>query len=277
MRQEGVIWADLHIHTTLSDGSEEPQDIIRQAREKGLSLIALTDHDTLEGVRYAGQYGPLRVLAGVEVSAIDRQSGRKAHILGYAIRDGRALQALCRPLLEQRHQNVLRMAQILSEQGYHIDTLRLHRAAGRYLYKQFLLEQLVQTGQAPELFGDFYRRVFGRGGVCHLVNPYIEAAQAVRAIRAGGGLAVLAHPGQQHNLDLVPSLVREGLCGLEREHFSNSEADRAQIDRLAARYGLFVTGGSDFHGRYAARASEIGSNRCPPSGVQAVLAAVQRG
>lgn len=270
-----AIQADLHIHTTLSDGSEEPQEVIRMAREAGLSLIALTDHDTLEGLRYAGVYGGLRVLAGVEVSAIDSASGRKAHILGYALREGRPLQALCQPLLEQRHRNVLRMIDLLAGQGYHIDPLRLRRAGGKYLYKQHLLEYLMRTGQAPEMFGEFYRRTFGRGGLCYLVNPYIEAAQAVRAIRAGGGLAVLAHPGQQQNLDLVPGLVAAGLCGLERAHFSNSEADQAEIDRLAARYGLFLTGGSDFHGRYGARPSAVGAYRSPQSGVQALLAATR--
>lgn len=114
--------------------------------------------------------------------------------------------------------------------GYRIEPQDvLPYARGGTLYKQHIYHYLLDSGQSEALFGEVSRRVFRNGGPCDRQIDYPDARQAVAAIRADGGYAVLAHPGQQQNFGLVPALVDAGLAGLELWHPSNSEADRARI------------------------------------------------
>ena len=115
-------------------------------------------------------------------------------------------------------------------------------------------------------------RVFAQknGGICAFDITYLDLFEAVRVIREAGGLAVLAHSGQQKNFSLIPSLVSCGLAGLELNHPSHSEQDRAEIREYASEYGLFLTGGSDFHGEYEPDAPGIGSFLAEESGAEAI-------
>ena len=266
-----MLKADMHIHSTVSDGSETIPEIIRQAVKNGLDAIAVTDHDTLRHRNLLPKNGPIRVEAGIEISAIDPVKKRKAHILGYGIKDAEAVEAFTKPILLRRHENSLKQIDILRKHGYRIDTDLLNKADGTYIYKQHITEYLVNTGQAPDRFGDFYQRIFKNGGICDFDISYVTAEDAVRTITEAGGMAVLAHSGQQQNFYLIDRLVPLGLKGLELNHPANSVKDREIIRNYAEKYHLFLTGGSDFHGTNEKIPRRIGAYIAEESGSRAVF------
>ena len=263
--------ADLHIHSTVSDGSDSIGHIIAIARNKGLDAIAITDHDTLSHVSQIPAVTGIKVACGVEISSVHRKTNTKAHVLGYNIENTEIITALTQPLLESRSKNSEKQADILTRMGYKIDMDKLARADGKYLYKQHILDSLVSTGQAPDMFGDFYNRTFKNGGPCAFDVEYIDVFEAVRAVKEAGGLAVLAHPGQQQNFWLIPELVKLGLDGLELNHHAHTEKDKETVRDYASQLGLFMTGGSDYHGKYEARHFGIGDFLSDESGVAATL------
>lgn len=262
---------DLHLHSTYSDGSATVIELIQQALSRGLTHIAITDHDRVPRCGDIPPVTTLKVMPGIEISAYDFQGRRKAHILGYAMRDTRAVTAFCRPLLERRQANSLRQIALLAEHGFRIRPQHFVKRAGHVIYKQHIMEYLVATEQVEKMFGSFYQETFKNGGYCDFDIEYLEAAAAVRVITEAGGLAVLAHPGQQHNLDLVPELVKLGLKGIELEHRKNTEADKAAIRSIAGQYGLFLSGGSDYHGTLEDGSSEPGSCLATEAAVQLIF------
>ena len=262
--------ADLHIHSTVSDGSDTIEQIIDTAKKKGLDTIAITDHDTLSHIAQIPADTDIKVIGGVEISAVHRKTNTRAHILGYNIQKPDIITALTQPLLEERNINSEKQAEILFNIGFKIDIDKLARADGKYLYKQHIMDWLVSTGQATEMFGDFYRKTFKNGGPCAFDIEYIDVFDAVKAVKEAGGLAVLAHPGQQQNFWLIPELVDCDLDGLELNHHTHSEKDRAIIRDHADMYTLFLTGGSDYHGKYEPQTFGIGDFLSEESGVRAI-------
>ncbi len=261
--------ADLHMHSTISDGGDTVAALIQLAEKRGLNAIAITDHDTLAHHRQLPRGGGVRVLGGIEVSAIDPETGVKAHVLGYGLQDGAPVEQLVAPLRERRHENSLRQIEMLKEHGYYVDMDVLAKADGQYIYKQHIMEYLVKTGQAPELFGQFYHRVFKHGGFCDFDIAYVDVRAAVAAIHQAGGKAVLAHPGQQQNFYLIGTLPFDGV---EYRHPENRPEDMATIMECVSDNPtpLFLTGGSDYHGRYNDIAVSIGDYLACESGVAAL-------
>ena len=155
--------------------------------------------------------------------------------------------------------------------GYRIDMEKLSRTDDRYLYKQHIMDWLVATGQSPDMFGDFYQKIFKHGGICAFDITYIDVFEAVLTIKEAGGLSVLAHPGQQQNFWLIPELVKNGLCGLELNHHSHTASDKEIILDYSKRHGLFLTGGSDYHGKYERQPFGIGDILSEESGILAIL------
>ena len=263
--------ADLHIHSTFSDGSESIGGIIATAKEKGLDAIAITDHDTFSHVAQIPSGAGIRVIGGVEISAVHRKTNTRTHILGYNVQNRDIIASLTKPLLEARDKNSEKQAEILIRAGFRIDMEKLARADGKYLYKQHIMDWLVMTGQVPEMFGGFYQKTFKQGGICAFDIEYIDVFDAIEAIKSAGGLAVLAHPGQQRNFWLIPELVRTGLDGLEFNHHTHDEEARETIRDYANRHGLFLTGGSDYHGRYEPQPFGVGDFLSEESGVRAIF------
>ena len=262
--------ADLHIHSTVSDGSDPIEQIIIAARNKGLDAIAITDHDTMSHMTQIPADVDIQVIGGVEISAVHRKTNTRAHMLGYDIQKPEIITALTESLLVARNKNSEEQAEVLRRHGYHIDIDKLARADGKYLYKQHIMDWLVTTGQAPDMFGDFYQKTFKRGGICAFDIEYVDVFEAVKSIKGAGGLAVLAHPGQQQNFWLIPELVRLGLDGLEMNHHTHNEKDRETIRDYAKQYNLFLTGGSDYHGKYEPQPFGIGDLLSEKSGVVAL-------
>ena len=262
--------ADLHIHSTVSDGSDTIEQIIDTAKIRGLDVIAITEHDTMSHIEQIPIETEIKIITGVEISAIHKGTGMRAHVLGYKIKKPQVITALTQPLIEARNKNSEKQAAVLKELGMRIDMDKLARADGKYLYKQHIMDWLVQTGQAKDMFGEFYHSVFKNGGVCDFDIRYIDVFEAVRAIKEAGGLAVLAHPAQQRILWLVPELVKHRLDGIELNHHTCDRKSKKTILEFANKYGLFLTGGSDHHGKYEPQPFGIGDFLSEESGVQAL-------
>lgn len=264
--------ADLHMHSTVSDGSFTIPELIACAVKNGLDAIAVTDHDTVSHFRQIPQAGhDIKVIPGIEISAYDYKNHFRVHMLGYNIKRPEIVEKAVQPTLLARHENSLKQIRILNENGYEINAEELRKADGKYIYKQHIMEYLVRCGKVSEMFGDFYYSTFKNGGICDFDIQYISPIVALNAIKEAGGLAVLAHSGQQQNFCLIPELSKKGLDGLELNHHSNSENDKIKIRQYAEKYGLFLTGGSDFHGKFENVNVNIGDFLSEPSGVQAVL------
>ncbi len=259
------IKADLHVHSNVSDCSMDRHEILELAVREEITHLSFTEHDTTlkseECEELERQYG-ICLIKGIEISAFDFQTGKKAHILGYDYQTTQHIENLCKPILLRRHENCIKQIEILNTLGYQIrveDVLPF--APYGTIYKQHILDYLVQSGQSETLFGKVYQEIFKNQGPCDFDITYVAAEDAVSAIIKDGGVAVLAHPMQQENLNLVLSLVKKGLQGLEYDHVSvaNNPMAKTQIMDCARINDLHLTGGSDFHGRYESVHTSLGS------------------
>ena len=259
-----MLKVDLHIHSNWSDGSLGVARIVRLAKAVGLDAISITDHDTTAGQALALEEGKkqgLRIITGVEISAFNPETGRKAHILGFNLRDMEGLDHACRPFLEARHQKNLQSVDLVAAAGYPIsqDDVREYASLDNTVYRQHIMHALVDRGYAPTIYGPLYAKLFGRGGLAAVKATYMSAEEAVRLVRDCGGLAALAHPFQYDSMDFVPRLVELGLGGIEYHHPSQTAERQEAVIETARRYGLFLSGGSDFHGFYSEKTLPPGS------------------
>ena len=251
---------DFHLHSRCSDGSDTMEELFQRCRDRGLEAVALTDHDRVDHLDRAEALATsvgLSFVRGVEISAAGPEgfpgAGRKVHLLGLFLQqDASAIEALCAPIRHARHAQSLRQADILRTVGYELPPQELADACQEsgVLYKQHLMEALIKRGQADGQYGEVYRKLFKAGGPLTGDITYAHPFEAIRAIRASGGIAVLAHPGLYDNWDLVPALVEAGLGGIEVDHPSLGPNDQARSQALVSQFGLFASGGSDWHGSY---------------------------
>lgn len=261
---------DLHIHTDISDGFQSIEQTLRSAQAKNLQAVAITDHDTTEGLMQAIIIGAklgIKVIPAVEISAIDKATGTKAHILGYFLDlPANNIERLCAPILKARHEQALWQMGKLVEHGYNINIEQVvAKRQGRPVYKQHIMMELIDQGYTNAIYSDLYRKLFKNGGICAVEIEYADMAAAVRAIKADGGIAVLAHPGYDRNYFLVEQLVGCGLDGIELFHEKHSSEDIKQIVQLARKHDLVLTGGSDYHGEE--HNEYLGNLLCPRKSV----------
>lgn len=246
--------ADLHVHSTVSDGSFTFAELLDQAQEQGLSHVAFTNHDTTHGLAEAARLAEgsgVRVIGGIEISAYDFERSRKVHVLGLGLsEDAPAIAALCAPTLEKRDANTRWQLEQVIRAGYDVDMDIFNRlsSASTCAYKQHIMAALIDEPYGTPAYKALYNALFKGGGIADRDIEYVDARDAVRAIVSDGGLPVLAHPGQMDSWDVVSELVSCGLAGIEKYHHDHDAADEAHAQDLAERFGLFVTGGSDYHG-----------------------------
>jgi len=274
---------DLHVHTNISDSSLSAPEVIRLAKSKGITHLAITDHDTTKGLQEAillGQELGVVIVPGIELSAYDYLRNKKAHILGLLIEPGHpALDLLCTPLVQSRNQVSEEMVQLIIAAGYEIswEDVQKHEG-GSGVYKQHIMHALLDKGYCGSIYCDLYKRLFRKGsiseaqGVAYIQLEYIDARAAIAAIRQAGGIAVLAHPGQLLNFDAIDEWAELGLEGIEVYHPSHNEEDRQRALRYAKKHNLIVTGGSDFHGFYGNRPVELGCHELDEQCIDELLA-----
>jgi 3',5'-nucleoside bisphosphate phosphatase len=255
---------DLHCHTTASDGLCSPSELVAAAAARELDVIAVTDHDTIEGVKEAMEAGAassVRVVAGIELST--RMLDRGAHILGYFLETshGGLLDALAR-MRRDRDERGRRMVERLQALGYELtfDDV-LEQAGGGVVARPHIARALVSRGYVPTVRDAFTAELIADGGRAYVGRPEITPVEAVELIRSAGGAAVIAHPSVAHHAGdtdpvperLVEELRSSGLAGLEVDHPDQAPLIRDRLQELAARLDLVPTGGSDYHGEKGRR------------------------
>lgn len=247
--------SDLHIHTTASDGQYTPAELVRLAKNRGLSVLAVTDHDTIAGVGEAQQAGRLLglwVICGVELSAQDHPN---CHILGYGFRDGdTALARLCEKLRAGRDERKYRIVDFLREKGVDISLTEVEElAGGAVIARPHFAQVLVRRGYASTNREAFDRYLDTAEFRQRVKRFKADARTCVEAIKAAGGKASLAHPYQMGLPDdgletLVKQLKGWGLDAIECWYPKYTVEQQEFYLHLAEKYQLYRTGGSDFHG-----------------------------
>ena len=255
---------DLHVHSTASDGVDEPAEVVRLASLSGVDVVALTDHDTLAGLPEAADAAEtmgIRIIPGVELSVDHRAS--KLHMLVYFVDDedtpiGRRLEALRRGRSERNVTIIDR----LQELGYDITLEDVHRhAKGPSVGRPHIADALVEAGSfasRDEVFADLLRD----GGRAYVPRPRLGAVEAIELSRASGAVPVVAHPAtitvpEAGYAELFGELVEAGLGGIEAHHPMHLPELRLRLEELAHDLGIAATGGSDYHGA-GVRAYRIG-------------------
>lgn len=267
---------DLHCHTRFSDGSMQPEDLVAYARRAKISCVAITDHDTMEGVGRACESGKncgVTVIPGVEVSTFDYKRGKKAHLICYQPRNPRLLLEYCAETLRKRHEASLKIIEKVSR-NYPLDlkTVAKYSSENGIIYKQHIIAALMDMGYTLSLFGELFDSILSRKNGCAVFEPeYPDTREAVKLIRESGGFAVLAHPGVYGNFELIGELCKLGLEGLEVFHPRQSDADTRMASEAASRYRLLPTGGSDFHGMYASRVNPLGTRMAGEAAVETLI------
>lgn len=244
--------ADLHTHTKASDGTCEPAENVRLAKEAGLAAVAITDHDTVAGIpealEAAAELG-VEVIPGVEVSSVAR--GQDIHVLGYFIpyQDAEFQERLF-GLRETRHERNKLLIARLQELGIPITLENVYRrkqGTDKNIGRPHIAEELIELGVVASI-DEAFSKYLGKGGAAYVNPPRITPQEAITLIKEAGGVAVLAHPGLYDADDLVQELIAFGLDGIEVNHPDNDDQQRMQYRKWAEEHGLVMTGGSDFHG-----------------------------
>jgi len=245
-------FADLHIHTHYSDSTSSPQEVVEESLRSGLSCIAITDHDTLEGImpaQEAAQAYDLEIIPGVELSA--DADGSDLHILGYYM----DLQSgpLLAMLKQAQTTRVCRIQEMISKlKPLGVDDIELNEvraltqsdSVGR-LHLATILKEKGFVSNLREAFDKY----LGEDSPAYVPKHKISPVEAIRLIRQSGGIAVLAHPMVTNKDELIPHLAEAGLQGLEIYYPNYPEVTRSYYQGLADKYHLIVTGGSDAHGK----------------------------
>lgn len=262
---------DLHIHTTASDGLVAPGDIVRASLDLGLSVIAITDHDSVAGVPEAlaaADGTALEVVPGVELS-VTGPAGEDAHVLGYFLdHSSPALAMGLRDLREARLERARLMVDGLRAAGHPVALETVLAQAGRGAVGRVHIARALVEGGSVATIEQAFADLIGRRAPFYVHKRAFEAEEALRLIHQAGGVAVLAHPGVSGEGALVP-LVEAGLDAVEAYHADHTESQRQHFLSEARRFGLVVTGGSDFHGP-GMRSAALGAGGCPDSAVEAL-------
>jgi predicted metal-dependent phosphoesterase TrpH len=247
---------DLHTHTTESDGTLTPSQLVRYAKEKGLSAIAVTDHDTIDGNQEALREGKavgLEVIPGVEIS-VDHSPG-SMHMLGYFINsEDTTLQEKLALLQESRADRNPRIIAKLNELGLDITYDEVVKVSGGGQTGRPHIAQVLKHKGYTKSIQEAFDKYLGKGAPAYFDKFRLEPADAMAMITNAGGIPVLAHPFTLHckspgELEaLVKSLVPQGLKGIEVYYSEHDPQQTSQYQSLAKDYNLAMTGGSDFHG-----------------------------
>jgi predicted metal-dependent phosphoesterase TrpH len=242
-------FVDLHTHSTASDGLLAPADVVAAARAAGLAAIALTDHDTLEGVaeaRAAGDKLGIRVIAGVELSA--HETDRELHVLGLHVSRIDALNDRLVALRATRRTRAAQMVEKLRALGLPIDLEAVWREAGAgAVGRPHVARVLIANGWAKD-HRDAFDRLIGSGRPAYVPKQRLPLPEAVQMVRDAGGLAVLAHPGPDSSRVRLETFKRMGFDGVEVRHPSHTAEDIARLGTLTDYLGMVPSGGSDWHG-----------------------------
>jgi predicted metal-dependent phosphoesterase TrpH len=267
---------DLHTHSTASDGTTRPADLVRAAHAQGLTTIALTDHDSTAGHAEAVAALPtgFTLVRGMELSCV--ADGTSLHLLGYLFDpEEPVLRAACDDLVTSRDTRARRMVEALVQAGTGVTWEQVSALAGGVVGRPHVAQALVAQGLVPSVDAAFSPEWLGTDGRFWRGKQELDAVQAVRMVTAAGGVAVFAHPratsrGRIVSDQVVADLAEAGMAGLEVDHPDHAPDEREHLRGLARELGLLQTGSSDFHG--SNKTVRLGDETTPEGVLEAIVA-----
>ena len=248
-------YIDLHVHSNISDGTMTPEQVVKLAADSGLAAIALTDHDTIDGIEEAVKAGEeygVKIIPGIEISA--EYKGSDLHILGLGIdyknKEFADKVALCRDSRDNRN---LKMVEKINQQGFPLTwDIMVERFGNNSITRAHFAKYLLDEGyvQSKE---EAFAKYLNPGCPCYVARQKVTPKEAIEMILGAGGHPVLAHPllykMSPDRIDSLVVMLKEyGLQGIEALYSLNRPEADAFLKKLAARHKLYITGGSDFHG-----------------------------
>lgn len=269
---------DLHTHSSASDGTDSPAELVRNAAAAGLDVVALTDHDTVAGYAEA-----TAALAGTELTLVTgaelscRVEGISMHLLGYLFDPAEPEFARERELVyTDRFRRAEAMVERCRELGAPISWEQVQRIAGSgAVGRPHVASALVEAGVVPSVDAAFTAEWLANGGRADVRKHELDPFEAVRLVRAAGGVPVFAHPGavkrgRTVSDQVIADLAAAGLAGVEVDHIDQDEPTRIHLRALAAELGLLITGSSDYHG--TRKSVQLGANTTAPEVYEALVA-----
>lgn len=279
MRWTRLSWVDLHLHSKASDGRFSPEELVYKAAEKGLTVIALADHDSTDGIAPALEaakvYPGLQVIPAVEINT-DVPRG-EVHILGYFVDYGnRELETTLEKLRRSRVARAQGMIAKLGNLGIHITWQRVKEIAGSgAIGRPHLAQAMLEKGYTSSIKEAFIKYI-GRDGPAYVERKKIMPLEATELVLRVSGLPVLAHPLTASDPEqLTVQLKAVGLVGIEVYYDGYGAEERRQLKNLADKYNLIATGGSDYHGLDDASETMIGSAEVPLEAAEQLITLAQ--
>ncbi|MQA82666.1 MAG: PHP domain-containing protein [Streptosporangiales bacterium] len=268
---------DLHAHSTASDGTDTPEELVRNAADAGLTVVALTDHDTVGGHARATAALPdgLTLVPGAEISC--RYDGRSVHLLAYLFDpDEPAFAAERDRIRSDRVRRAREMVVRLRELGVPVTWERVEELAdGGSVGRPHVARAMIELGVVTDVPEAFTEQWIGHGGRAHVSKYALDPVRAVELVRGAGGVAVLAHAkaasrGASHADALIETLAGAGLAGVEVDHPDHTDDARTHLRSLARELDLVGTGSSDYHGE--SKHNRLGQDTTRPDAYEALVA-----
>lgn len=268
-----TIFADLHVHTKYSDGTFSPGECVKYAQKIGLVTISITDHDTTDGIQEAIREGSKRgieVLPGIELSVELKNSyDQEMHILGYFINwEDSTFQQKLKLFRKAREKRAYHIIDKLKGLGITLDERRLFEIAGIGVIGRLHFARALVESKVVARTQDAFIKYLGDGKPAYVPKFRLSPEEAIKMILKIGGIPVLAHPHfNKINFNIVKSLVKSGLKGIEVWHTKHSTEDSKQFKKMTDKFGILATGGSDCHGPMAGVSAVMGQVKVPYSKV----------
>lgn len=244
-------FADLHVHTIFSDGTSTPEELVLEAKKRGLSCIAVVDHDTISGIPLAllaAKEAGLEVIPGIEFTT--EEENLEIHILGYFIDyQNKTLLEKLEVLNRNRIERVYKICAKLSNLGITLNPDEVFAMAGRGTISRLHIARAMANAGICGSAGEAFQRFIGDKSPAYVGGFRISPLEAIQLIKNLGGVSVLAHPYILRNDALIPKFVEYGLGGIEVYYPEHSQAMINFYLQEAKKYNLAVTGGSDYHGK----------------------------
>jgi len=257
--------ADLHVHTYLSDGTQSPEEVVELAKNGGLKTIAITDHDVVAGIDRAQKKGKevgLEVIPGIELTA--EALDTEIHILGYFIdhRNYNLVETIGK-IQKGREERIFKICEKLNGLGVNLNPEKIfevagHRAAGR----PHVARALVDEGYVSN-FKEAFNKYIDFHGPAYVSHYKLSPEEAIKLVVRAGGIPVFAHPAVSNCDQIIPDLMAVGLGGIEVYYGGHDQRQTKHYLGLARKFGLLMTGGSDYHGFRSGREVELGDIAIP--------------
>lgn len=252
--------ADLHIHTTCSDGQLSPGEVLKLASEKNLKAVAITDHDTFEGYKLAKPFAEeydIELIPGVEVTTIFK--GKESHILAYYFEtETNYFANFLAKQKQSRTDRIKGIIKTLQSQKIDIEYEEVWAGAdGGNLGRPHVAKVLIEKGYVSN-FNEAFKMYLSNEKLGTIENNYPTAKEAIQMIKNVGGAAILAHPGRLYSMEEVDEFIELGIDGIECIHPSHTYRKQKYYTELCEKHSLLKTGGSDYHGSFEAGHANVG-------------------